>query len=61
MEKITQIINGRMRPRGSQTPRLYGLAKVHKESIPLRPVLSMPVSVYYDISKEIADHKLAMK
>ena len=27
---------------GGQLPRLYGLAKVHKENIPVRPVLSIP-------------------
>ena len=27
---------------GSQPARLYGLAKVHKTSVPTRPVLSMP-------------------
>ena len=32
---------------GGQLPRLYGLAKVHKKNIPLRPVLSMPGSSYH--------------
>ena len=27
---------------GGQLPTLYGLAKVHKENIPVRPVLSIP-------------------
>ena len=27
---------------GGQLPRLYGLAKVHKENIPVRSVLSIP-------------------
>ena len=39
---------------GSQPPRLYGLAKVHKKDIPLRPVLSMPGSAYHKIGDQIA-------
>ena len=35
---------------GSQPARLYGLAKVHKSSVPTRPVLSMPGSVYHPIA-----------
>ena len=35
-------------------PRLYGLAKTHKSSMPLRPVLSMPNSSYYGIAKKIS-------
>ena len=42
-------------PSGSQPPRLYGLAKVHKRDIPLRPVLSMPGSPYHTIATQIAD------
>ena len=29
------------RPTGSLRPRLYGLSKVHKKEVPLRPILSM--------------------
>ena len=36
-----------------QLPRLYGLAKVHKKNIPLRPVLSMPGSPYYKITQKV--------
>ena len=43
-----------MRPRGSQPPRLYGLAKVHKTGTPLRPVLSMPGSAYFKIASKVA-------
>ena len=52
--KIDQVLYDRMRPRGSQPPRLYGLAKVHKKDTPVRPVLSMPGSAYYDIAKQVA-------
>lgn len=40
---------------GSQPPRLYGLAKVHKADIPVRPVLSMPGSSYHKIGKQVAE------
>ena len=42
----------RLRPIGSQPPRLYGLAKVHKTNTPMRPVLSMPGSAYNEIAKQ---------
>ena len=41
-------------PVGSQPPRLYGLAKVHKANTPLRPVLSMPGSAYHKVAKKVA-------
>ena len=28
-------------PKGAQPPRLYGLPKIHKQDVPLRPILSM--------------------
>ena len=40
---------------GSQPARLYGLAKVHKDGIPLRPVLSLPGSCYANINQFISD------
>ena len=40
---------------GGQLPRLYGLAKVHKKNIPLRPVLSMPGSPYHKITQKVTD------
>ena len=52
--KFSKVIYDRLAPIGSQPPRLYGLAKVHKPGIPLRPVLSMPGSAYHEIAKQIA-------
>ena len=37
----------------TQPGRLYGLAKVHKQVIPTRPVLSMPGSVYHPIAEKV--------
>ena len=52
--EISKTLYDKLRPRGSQPPRLYGLAKVHKEEVPVRPVLSMPGSAYYGIGKQLA-------
>ena len=40
---------------GGQLRRLYGLSKVHKQNIPVRPVLSMPGSPYYKVVKKITE------
>ena len=40
---------------GGQLPRLYGLAKVHKKDIPLRPVLSMPGLPYHKIAQKVTE------
>ena len=40
-----------IRPIGSQPAKLYGLPKVHKEGMPLRPVLSMIETAQYKIAK----------
>ena len=38
---LARDVYDRVRPTGSQRPRMYGLPKTHKENIPLRPILSM--------------------
>ena len=45
----------KLKPIESQPPRLYGLAKIHKNGVPIRPVLSMPGSPYFNIAKQMAD------
>lgn len=44
-----------MKSVGGKLPRLYGLAKVHKKNIPVRPVLSMPGSPYYKLAEKIIE------
>ena len=34
--------------------KLYGLAKVHKDGTPLRPIVSMPGSAYQNVAKKVA-------
>lgn len=41
-------------PAGSQSSRMYGLPKVHKEYISLRPILSMESSVQHVLAKYLA-------
>ncbi|XP_066920782.1 uncharacterized protein [Clytia hemisphaerica] len=53
--EISDALFLKLKPIGSQPPRLYGLAKIHKNGIPIRPVLSMPGSPYFNIAKQIAD------
>ena len=53
-KKICEELYNQLKPTGSQPARLYGLAKVHKQDMPMRPVLSMPGSVYYNIAKQVA-------
>ena len=43
-----------LKPRGSQAPRLYGLAKVHKANTPVRPIVSFPGSAYHNVAKQVA-------
>ena len=47
---LTNQVYERIRPKGSQRPQMYGLLKIHKLNVPLRPILSMIGS---------AQHKLA--
>ena len=53
--KIDENIYNKMWPVGSQPARLYGLAKVHKNNIPARPVLSTPGSVYHSIALQVTE------
>ena len=43
-----------MYPTGCITPKFYGLPKIHKTGIPLRPVVSSGGSVTYGLAKVIA-------
>ena len=53
--KISEALFSKLKPIGSQPPRLYGLAKIHKNGVPIRPVLSMPGSPYFNIAKQMAN------
>ena len=44
-----------MRPVGTQTPRMYGLPKVHKPGVPLRPILDMRNSPYHSVARWLCE------
>ena len=44
-------IYSRIRPTGSQPPRMYGLPKIHKQDVPLRPILSMTGSAQHQLAQ----------
>ena len=56
--KQRQVIDSsefeQIRPTGTSIPRLYGLPKVHKEGLPLRPILDMSNSPYHALAKWLA-------
>ena len=49
-DEISDQLYSKMRSTGGQPARLYGLAKVHKDETPLRPVLSLPGSSYENLN-----------
>ena len=53
--RISDKLYEKLNPVGSQPARLYGLAKIHKNAVPLRPVLSMPGSAYHKIATHVAE------
>ena len=44
----------RLYPTGASPPKFYGLPKVHKSGMPLRPIVSSIGSLTYDTSKELS-------
>ena len=44
----------RMYPTGAMSPTFYGLPKIHKPGIPLRPIISSSGTVTYNTAKELA-------
>ena len=53
-DEIGDQLYSKMRSKGGQPARLYGLAKLHKAETPLRPVLSLPGSSYENLNKMLA-------
>ena len=45
----------KMYPTGVSPPKFYGLPKIHKKNIPLRPIVSSIGSVAYGVAKVLAD------
>ena len=53
-DEISEALYTRLRSTGAQPARLYGLAKVHKQGTPLRPVHSLPGCSYDNLNKTLA-------
>ena len=52
--RLEDHIYKKMYPTGASSPKLYGLPKIHKQNIPLRPIVSSQGSVSYEAAKELA-------
>ena len=50
-KEISPVIFDSIKHIGSVRPRLYGLPKIHKPDVPLRPILSMIKSPQHKIAK----------
>ena len=45
----------RIKPVGTNRPRMYGVPKIHKAGIPLRPILSMTNAPQHEVAKWLAE------
>ena len=45
----------KLKPKGSQPPRFYGLPKIHKDRIPVHPIVSYTGTPLYEVPKYIAE------
>ena len=51
---ISEELYKRLYPTGAGSPKFYGLPKIHKPGMPLRPIVSSIGAVTYQTSKEVA-------
>ena len=51
---ISDAVYRRLYPTGAGAPTFYGLPKIHKEGMPLRPIVSSIGAASYKTSKELA-------
>ena len=51
---MTEELYKRLYPTGAGSPKFYGLPKIHKPGMPLRPIVSSIGAVTYQTSKEVA-------
>ena len=51
---INEATYRKMYPTVAGSPKFYGLPKVHKEVVPLRPIMSSREAVSYETAKELA-------
>ncbi len=53
-DKLNETTYHRIRPNDASTAKFYGLPKIHKKNIPLRPIVPLPGSPTYELSKHLA-------
>ena len=51
---VSEATYKKVYPTGAGIPKFYGLPKIHKAGVPLRPIVSSRGSVSYNIAKELA-------
>lgn len=51
---LSDEIKKKIIPKNGIMPRIYGLPKIHKEGIPLRPIVNTIGSPTYDLAKYLA-------
>ena len=51
---ISEAVYKRLYPTGAGVAKFYGLPKVHKEGIPLRPIVTSIGATRYETAKELA-------
>ena len=51
---LKEEVYKRLYPTGAGSPKFYGLPKIHKAGIPLRPIISSIGTVTYNTAKELA-------
>ena len=51
---ITQPLYRQLRPSNSKCPRFFGQPKIHKEDVPLRPIVASRGGPTYDTAKHLA-------
>ena len=52
---LSEAVYNKIRPRNKQPPRIYGLPKIPKANVPLRPILSCVKTFAYDLSAYLAN------
>ncbi|CAI2738933.1 unnamed protein product [Dicrocoelium dendriticum] len=52
---ISNTLYDSLKPSGTNVPRLYGLPKIHKTGVPLRPILSMVNSPYHAVAQWLVE------
>ena len=53
-EDLPTLLKKRLSPNNSVIPQIYGLTKIHKEEVPLRPIVSTIGSATYNLAKELS-------